>query len=63
MLEEKIFVENFIIALVVIPFIVLYVYGMCKIFASCFGLISKFIDALEWRIEDWIYRFKKGDKM
>ena len=54
------FVENFIIAIVLIPFVILYVYGMCKIVTSCFGLISNFFDALEWRINDWIYRFKKG---
>ena len=60
MLEDKMFVENFIIAIVLIPFVILYVYGMCKIVTSCFGLISNFFDALEWRINDWIYRFKKG---
>lgn len=61
MLEEKMFVENFIIAIVVIPFIILYIYGMCKIVFMCFELFSDFIGALKWRIGDWIYRFKKGE--
>ena len=60
MLEDKIFVENFIIAIVVVPFILLYVYGMFNIIKLCFGLFDKFFDALECRINDWIYQFKKG---
>lgn len=58
--EEKMFVENFIIVIVAVPFILLYVYGMFNIVKFCFGLFDKFFDALEWRINDWIYQFKKG---
>lgn len=61
MLEEKMFIENFIIAIVAVPFILLYAFGMFKFVSLSFYLIHKFFEALEWRIEDWICRFKRGE--
>lgn len=60
MLEEKMFVENFIIAIVAVPFILLYAFGMLKFVSLSFYLIHKFFKALEWRIEDWIDKFARG---
>lgn len=42
MQEDKMFVENFTIALVVVPLILLYIYSMFKIVKLCFSLIDTF---------------------
>ena len=60
MLEDKAFVENFVIAIVVVPLILLYAFGMFKFVSLSFYLIHKFFEALEWRIEDWICKFRDG---
>lgn len=61
MLEDKVFVEDFVIAIVAVPFILLYAFGMFKFVSLGFYLIHKFFEALELRVEDWIYKFKKGE--
>ncbi len=47
-------------AFIAIPLLLIYLYCAIKSVGFVCELIKCFLDALEWRMRDWIYRFKRG---
>lgn len=49
---------TFVVVAILIPFFIIYVWGVLRFVLACCELIGDFIDALKWRMWTWISSFK-----
>lgn len=52
---------TFAVVAIMLPLVIIFAFGMFKFTLTCLELIGDFVDALKWRMFDWIYSFKHGE--